>query len=82
MNTKTHLQWIDQLPEDIIQVNEFKNHKFENLYYSPSTDEFYQSPKMKFRILYKDDKIVRCRSEKSSSTRINLEKIKEIIIPK
>ena len=79
---KSHLKWVENLPDDAIEIKEFKDHKFENLYYSPSTDEFYQSPKMKFRILYKDDKIVRCRSEKSSSTRINLEKIKEVIIPK
>ena len=79
---KSHLKWVEKLPDDAIEIKEFKDHKFENLYYSPSTDEFYQSPKQKFRILYKDDKIVRCRSEKSSSTRINLEKIKEVIIPK
>ena len=79
---KSHLKWVEKLPDDAIEIKEFKDHKFDNLYYSPSTDEFYQSPKQKFRILYKDDKIVRCRSEKSSSSRINLEKIKEIINPK
>ena len=79
---KTHLKWVEKLPDDTIEIKEFKNYKFDNLYYSPSTDEFYQSPKQKFRILYKDDKILRCRSEKSSSSRINLEKLKEIINPK
>ena len=79
---KTHLKWVEKLPDDVIEIKEFKDHKFENLYYSPSTDEFYQAPKMKFRILYKDDKIIRCRSEKSSATRINLKKIKEVINPK
>ena len=77
---KTHLKWVEKLPDDAIEVKEFKDHKFDNLYYSPSTNEFYQSPKQKFRILFKDDKIVRCRSEKSSSARINLEKfIKELV---
>ena len=75
MNTKTHLQWIDELPEDIIQVNEFKNHKFENLYYSPSTNEFYQAPKIKYRILSKDEKHFKCRTNKSSSTKISIKKL-------
>ena len=77
---KTHLKWVEKLPDDAIEIKEFKDHKFDNLYYSPSTNEFYQSPKQKFRILFKDDKIVRCRSEKSSSARINLEKfMKELV---
>ena len=77
---KTHLKWVEKLPDDAIEVKEFKDHKFDNLYYSPSTNEFYQSPKQKFRILFKDDKIVRCRSEKSSSARINLEKFMKQLV--
>ena len=77
---KTHLKWVEKLPDDVIEVKEFKDHKFDNLYYSPSTNEFYQSPKQKFRILFKDDKIVRCRSEKSSSARINLEKFMKQLV--
>ena len=80
MSSTSHLQWIDDLPEDVVPINEFKNHKFDNLYYSPSTNEFYQSPKQKFRILFKDDKIVRCRSEKSSSARINLDKFMKQLV--
>ena len=26
------MQWIDDLPEDVVPINEFKNHKFDNLY--------------------------------------------------
>ena len=77
---KTHLKWVEKLPDDVIEVKEFKDHKFDNLYYSPSTNEFYQSPKQKFRILFKDDKIVRCRSEKSSSARINLDKFMKQLV--
>ena len=77
---KTHLKWVEKLPDDAIEIKEFKYHKFDNLYYSPSTNEFYQSPKQKFRILFKDDKIVRCRSEKSSSARINLEKFMKQLV--
>ena len=77
---KTHLKWVEKLPDDAIEIKEFKDHKFDNLYYSPSTNEFYQSPKQKFRILFKDDKIVRCRSEKSSSARINLEKFMKQLV--
>ena len=77
---KSHLKWVEKLPDDAIEVKEFKDHKFDNLYYSPSTNEFYQSPKQKFRILFKDDKIVRCRSEKSSSARINLEKFMKQLV--
>ena len=77
---KTHLKWVEKLPDDAIEVKEFKDHKFDNLYYSPSTNEFYQSPKQQFRILFKDDKIVRCRSEKSSSARINLEKFMKQLV--
>ena len=47
---KSHLKWVEKLPDDVIEVKEFKDHKFDNLYYSPSTNEFYQSPKQKFRI--------------------------------
>ena len=53
MSSTSHLQWIDNLPEDVVPINEFKNHKFDNLYYSPSTNEFYQAPKLKYRILSK-----------------------------
>ena len=77
---KTHLKWVEKLSDDAIEIKEFKDHKFDNLYYSPSTNEFYQSPKQKFRILFKDDKIVRCRSEKSSSARINLEKFMKQLV--
>lgn len=77
---KSHLKWVEKLPDDAIEIKEFKDHKFDNLYYSPSTNEFYQSPKQKFRILFKDDKIVRCRSEKSSSARINLEKFMKQLV--
>ena len=77
---KTHLKWVEKLHDDAIEIKEFKDHKFDNLYYSPSTNEFYQSPKQKFRILFKDDKIVRCRSEKSSSARINLEKFMKQLV--
>ena len=78
-NTRSHLQWTDQLSGDIAKIEEFKDHKFENLYYSPSTNEFYQAPKIKYRILYKDDKHFRCRTNKSTSTKISLKKIKEKI---
>ena len=77
---KSHLKWVEKLPDDAIEIKEFKDHKFDNLYYSPSTNEFYQSPKQKFRILFKDDKIVRCRSEKSSSARINLDKFMKQLV--
>ena len=72
---KSHLRWVEQLPEDIIKIDEYRDHKFENLYYSPSTDEFYQAPKIKYRILAKDDKCFRCRSDKASVCRISLKKI-------
>ena len=78
MSTTTrpsHLQWIDDLPEDVVPINEFKNHKFENLYYSPSTNEFYQAPKLKYRILSKDEKYLKCRTNKSSSSKISIKKL-------
>ena len=79
---KTHLKWVEKLPDDVIEIKEFNNYNFDNFYYSPSTNEFYQSPKQKFRILYKDDKIVRCRSQKSSATRLNLDKFMKEFNPK
>ena len=72
---KSHLQWVEQLPEDVKKIHEYRSHKFENLYYSPSTGEFYQAPKIKYRILTKDDKCFRCRSDKASVCRISLKKI-------
>ena len=72
---KSHLQWVEQLPEDVKKIHEYRNHKFENLFYSPSTGEFYQAPKKKYRILAKDDKCFRCRSDKASVCRISLKKI-------
>lgn len=57
------------------KIHEYRSHKFENLFYSPSTGEFYQAPKKKYRILAKDDKCFRCRSDKASVCRISLKKI-------
>ena len=77
---KSHLRWVEQLPEDIIKIDEYRDHKFENLYYSPSTGEFYQAPKIKYRILAKDDKCFRCRSDKASVCRISLKKIMPTLV--
>ena len=65
---------MDQLPGDIVKIEEVKDHIFEDIYYSPSTNEFYQAPKIKYRKLYKDDKHFRCRTDKSTSTKISLKK--------
>ena len=39
---KSHLIHVESLPEDSIQITNYGNHEFSNLYYSPGNKKLYQ----------------------------------------
>ncbi len=75
----SHFERIDALPDDCIKIDGYRGHKFENLYYSPSNDAFYQAPKIKFRKLEHGKTCFRCRSDEDKTVRVSIKNVKEQI---
>ena len=45
-------EWIDELPDDAIEVSDYNNHLFEDYYYSESLDRFMFDNGIKIRLLH------------------------------
>ena len=72
----SHLEYVDSIPEDCIKVDSYRNHTFENLFYSPSANEFYQIPKVRYRRIASDKPTVRCWSDDRKSVKVSIKKLK------
>ena len=46
---KSHLIHVESLPEDSIQITNYGNHEFSNLYYSPENKKLYQQYRKRIR---------------------------------
>lgn len=46
---KSHLIHVESLPDDSIQITNYGNHEFNNLYYSPSNKKLYQQYRKRIR---------------------------------
>ena len=46
---KSHLIHVESLPEDSIQITNYGNHEFSNLYYSPGNKKLYQQYRKRIR---------------------------------
>ena len=44
-------EYIDELPEDVIEIKFYKGIEFENYYYSPTNDKYYYDNGIKYRIM-------------------------------
>ena len=77
----SHLVYVEKLPEDCIKIESYLGHTFENLYYSPSEDAFFQSPKVKYRKLEVGKTAFFCRADENKTIRVSVKKIKEQIKP-
>ena len=80
--TGSHLKFVDKLPEDCIRIESYLEHTFENLYYSPSLNTFYQAPKIKYRQLDMDKTSFYCRADTNRTVRISIKKMKKQISAK
>ena len=49
VNHKSHLIHVESLPDDSIQITNYGNHEFNNLYYSPSNKKLYQQYRKRIR---------------------------------
>ena len=46
---KSHLIHVESLPEDSIQITNYGNHEFSNLFYSPGNKKLYQQYRKRIR---------------------------------
>ena len=70
--TTRHIDYVESLPDDCIQIKQYNGQKYSFLYYSPNTKSFYQAPALRFRKLNEVDGVVRPKSDSGVSTRISL----------
>ena len=73
----------DDLPDDLIEVNDYGKHKFEDYYYSESMDSFLFYNGVQYRILHVNRKnngsfFVCCRDTKGANVQIFYSKFKKI----
>ncbi len=78
-STRSHFEFVEELPENCIKITSYLEHKFQNLYYSPDTDEFYQLPRYKYRVIPKKKTYFLCRSDDDKTVKISLKKIQNIL---
>ena len=76
---RSHFEYVETLPEDVVPIHSYLEHKFQNLYYSPSTDEYYQLPRYKYRVIPKKKSYFLCRSDDDKTVKISLKKIQNIL---
>lgn len=75
----SHLVFIDKLPDDCVQIHSYLGHEFESLYYSPSNDTYYQSPKVKYRVIASGKTSFNCRSNDDKTIRVSIKKLKRLL---
>ena len=76
---RSHLTYVETLPDDCLRITKYLDHTFANLFYSPSNDTFYQSPKPKYRVLAQGKTSINCRSDADKTVRVSLKKLKQLI---
>ena len=76
---QSHLTFVDALPEDSIRIPRYLEHQFESLYYSPSNDAYYQSPKTKYRLISHGKNSFNCRSDDNKTIRISIKNLKKML---
>lgn len=80
-STKSHLVFVDSLPEDVIQIKDYvykdTTYTFENLYYSPSLDLYYQAPKIKYRVITPGKTNISCRTDSLRTIKLSIKKLRK-----
>lgn len=76
---RSHFEFVEELPEDSVKIESYLEHKFQNLYYSPSTNEYYQLPRYKYRVIPKKKSYFLCRSDNDKTVKISLKKIQKML---
>jgi hypothetical protein len=64
-------EYVDNLPDEAIVVNEYGNHRFENLFYVPGAAEFYYFNGVQYRRLHR---VVRARGGSIGVTACNTQR--------
>ena len=72
---RSHFDFVEELPDDAIKIDSYLSYDFQNLYYSPSNDEFYQLPRYKYRIIPKKKTYFLCRSDADKTVRVSIKKV-------
>ena len=80
-NRTNHLIYIETMPENVIKINEYGRHKFDNLFYNPENDELYQQYKNRIRLIAQSPKrkALLVRSNQKETVYISLRKLKNIL---
>ena len=82
---KSHLIHVESLPEDSIQITNYGNHEFSNLYYSPENKKLYQQYRKRIREIDTNNsdhgikKNIYVRTNKGKTLYISNKKLNKII---
>ena len=82
---KSHLIHVESLPEDSIQITNYGNHEFNNLYYSPENKKLYQQYRKRIREIDTNNsesgvkKNIYVRTNKGKTLYISNKKLNKII---
>ena len=71
------VDYVDSIPDDCVRIKQYNGKKYENLFYSPSEDSFYQAPALRFRKLSMSDGTVRPISDDGAISRITVSTFKK-----
>ena len=82
---KSHLIHVESLPNDSIQITNYGNHEFNNLYYSPENKKLYQQYRKRIREIDTNNsdhgikKNIYVRTNKGKTLYISNKKLNKII---
>lgn len=79
MSTRKN-EYVTELPEDCVQIKQFKGKRYNNFFYSPSENAFYQSPVLKYKKLaIGADGAIHPKTEEEIFGKISAEALKKYV---
>lgn len=73
-------EYVTELPEDCVQIKQFKGKRYNNFFYSPSENAFYQSPVLKYKkLVVNSEGNVRPKTEDDTFGKISAEALKKYV---